>query len=852
MTQPSVVLPAVAPAQGVLCAVLRYLERGLVLTPIRPGSKKPRGSAWNTPPVWIDSPELARRHWRQYRSDGVGLIHGPSGTCALDIDDLLRARAAFAVLGLDLDSILARGCRIIGKPDRAKAIYSVDVAVGKQLARHVYKADGVTVFELRGGNVQDALPPTTHPDTHLPYAYAYAESGLTLPPVPREVLALFLDWSGTLERLQPAPRSSALPASPARPTAVASDTSVIDAFNDATTRDAILSRNGYEQKGERWLAPNSETGVPGVVPLDGDKVYSHHGADPLADGHAHDAFDLFRLLEHGGDLRNAVKAAADQLGLSNRAAPRTRPAPERSAGGDMSTPHATPDARPSITIRPELTAMTDEAVDALVRRPVLAIYVRGRMLVTVARDGSRPERWLRRPPGAPVIVPIETPRMLGLLDEAVQWMKWSERAKSNMPAMPPDRVAAQVLGRLEWPLPYLEAVIETPTLRPDGSVLNSPGWDEATGLLYEPMPGTTWPDVPDHPTRAHVHEAVNALLDPVQDFPFVAPSDRTAYLAAVLSLVARHMIDGPVPLFAIRAPTPGTGKTLLGDVIGLAGTGRVPPAMTMTYETEEMRKRITSLAVAGTAVVLLDNLSGSLGSDALAAALTKREWEDRILGVNRMVRVPLTTVWLATGNNLGFRRTLARRVVPIDMDAKLEQPEDRTNFRHADLLAHVSHTRPQLVTAALRVLRGFHVAGRPAHRGARMGSYEAWDDLIRSAIVWAGLEDPATANDATAGRGRVRAQADDDTESLATLLTALDGAFEGGKAFTSADAMKQAEADEGLRRDLELAAPAKTGKATVSSLGYALRAATDRPCGDLVLRALKGKRPRAYQVLRCA
>jgi len=553
------------------------------------------------------------------------------------------------------------------------------------------------------------------------------------------------------------------------------------------------------------------------------------------------AKDVTEFLSTGGSV--------DDLTTLAEAAPDWTPAAPATA---VSAPDATTGARPSIRIRPELTGMTDDAIDAIVRRPDLGIYVRGRMLVTVARDGSRRDRWLRRPPGAPVIVPIETPRMLGLLDEAVQWMKWSERAKSNVPAMPPDRVAAQVLGRLEWPLPYLDAVIETPTLRPDGSVLASPGWDEATGLLYEPMPGTTWPDVPDHLTRAQVHEAANALLDPVQDFPFVAPSDRAAYLAAVLTLVARHMIDGPVPLFAIRAPTPGTGKTLLGDVIGLAGTGRVPPAMTMTYEPEEIRKRITSLAVAGTAVVLLDNLSGSLGSDVLAAALTKREWEDRLLGVNRMARVPLTTVWLATGNNLGFRRTMARRVVPIDMDAKLEQPEDRTNFRHADLLAHVRRTRPQLVTAALTVLRGFHVARRPAHGRARMGSFEAWDDLIRSAVVWAGLEDPAGANDPAAGRGRVRSQADDDTETLATLLTALDGAFEGGKPFTSADAMKQAETDEALRRDLELAAPAKTGKVTVQSLGYALRAATDRPCGDFVLRARQGKRPRAYQVLRCA
>lgn len=521
---------------------------------------------------------------------------------------------------------------------------------------------------------------------------------------------------------------------------------------------------------------------------------------------------------------------------------------EQSAGSDPPTDDADP--RPTILIRPELTAMTDEAIAAIAERPDLGVYVRGRMLVTVARDGSCQPRWLRRhSPGTPMIVEVMPPRMLGLLDEAIEWQKWNKRTEANERAMPPERVAAQVLGRLEWPLPYLEGVIEAPTLRADGSLLVAPGWDDATGLLYEPKAGVDWPPIPEQPTTTQVREAVGALLDPVLDFPFVAETDRSAYVAAVLTLVARHMIDGPVPLFAIRAPTPGTGKTLLGDVIGLGGTGRIPPAMSMSYEAEELRKRITAIAMSGTAVVLLDNLSGSLGSDVLAAALTKCEWEDRLLGHTEMVRLPLRTVWLATGNNLAFHRTLARRVIPIDLDAKLEAPEDRSGFRYTDLLDHVRRMGARLIVAALTVLRGFHVARRPTHGGARMGSFEAWDDLVRSAVIWAGLEDPAGAGDPSAGRGRVRAQGDDDTETLAILLTALRRAFPDEAPFTAAQVMQRAEKDDALHRDLDVAAPAKGGKVTVRSLGYALRGATGRPCEGLTLHALAGKRPRTYTVI---
>lgn len=47
---------------------------------------------------------------------------------------------------------------------------------------------------------------------------------------------------------------------------------------------------------------------------------------------------------------------------------------------------------------------------------------------------------------------------------------------------------------------------------------------------------------------------------------------------------------------------------------------------------EELRKRVTVIAMAGTPLVLLDNLTSSIGSDVLAAALTATEWEDRASG----------------------------------------------------------------------------------------------------------------------------------------------------------------------------------------------------------------------------
>lgn len=590
-------------------------------------------------------------------------------------------------------------------------------------------------------------------------------------------------------------------------------------------------RNGKDGGGDRSRNDAALAGTLGALAFEDDEIEA--------------AIRLYPLGQIGQGALTG-EAADRQVGrLLGIAAEAREAAGESQIVGTITpTREGEPAPRPTIQVREALNAVTDEAVDALLHRPDLGIYVRGRMLVTVGRDGSSALLWLRRQPGSPVIVPIENARMMGILDDAAEWLKWNERKKEVVPARPPDWVSQQILGRLEWPFPYLDAVVETPILRGDGSVLDDPGWDERTGILYDPPPGVEYPPIPENPTKEDVSQAVQNLLDPACDFPFVAESDRAAYVAAVLTLLGRQMIDGPVPLFPIRAPAPGTGKSLLAQVVGIIGTGRTPPAMTFAYEGDELRKRITALAIAGTPLVLLDNLSGSVGSDAFAAALTCTEWEDRILGATQMVRVPLRTVWIATGNNLGFKRTLGRRVVPIDLDAQMETPEDRTTFTYENLLAHVREHRPRLVTAGLTILRAFHRAGRPGHGEPRMGSFESWDDLIRSAVIWAGAEDPAGTGE-SGGRGRIRAQADDDVESLRAFLEMVHTRF-GDDAFSTASLLKRAKEDHELQAVLDtFATPSRGGHPTAHSIGAKLRDHQGRPVGELVLT----KMGRAWKVI---
>lgn len=92
---------------------------------------------------------------------------------------------------------------------------------------------------------------------------------------------------------------------------------VIEQFNQANDVAALLEHYGYRPASSgRYCAPSSISGLPGVILLDdGRSCYSHHNNDVLADNHAHDAFDVLRLLEHGGDLKAAIADAMQQLGI---------------------------------------------------------------------------------------------------------------------------------------------------------------------------------------------------------------------------------------------------------------------------------------------------------------------------------------------------------------------------------------------------------------------------------------------------------------------------------------------------------------------------------------------------------
>ena len=379
-----------------------------------------------------------------------------------------------------------------------------------------------------------------------------------------------------------------------------------------------------------------------------------------------------------------------------------------------------------IIVGTDESRVIDEAIAALATRE--NVYQRGGCLVQIV-EGTDPPRGISRPKEAPRIAPMLFPRIRELLADAGVWLKPAAEGEMEQ-NHPPDWVVKGIDARGQWSeIRGLEAVVESPVLRADGSVLQTPGYDPLTGIIFRPK--GPFPAIPEKPSRADAERTRNSLLEVIEDFPFASDAHRAAWIAGVLTPLARYAFDGPAPLFLNDANRAGCGKSLLTDATSIITTGREMARMSLPRDDDEFRKRITALAVAGEPLILIDNIAGPLGSPSLDAALTATSWNDRVLGQTAMTGgIPLYAVWYATGNNVILVGDTARRAVHIRMESPLEKPEERTGFHHDNLLAWVRQERPRLTAAAITVLAAYCAAGRPDIRLTPWGSFEAGQALF--------------------------------------------------------------------------------------------------------------------------
>lgn len=401
-----------------------------------------------------------------------------------------------------------------------------------------------------------------------------------------------------------------------------------------------------------------------------------------------------------------------------------------------------PNAPPStIEIRAgELPRMATEGENAILQSQ-FPVFQRGGALVRPVKQTVTASKG--RTTVAAGLQQINKHGMIDILAQAADWEVWNIRKKSLTPANPPDTVASIILSRSGlWRLPPIMGVTTTPTLRQDGSVLVAPGYDPETRLFHVADPNLTLTPAPL--TKDTAKAAANLLLDLLAEFPFVSPVDQSVALSSLITPVVRGAMD-VVPMHAFRASTAGTGKSYLTDLTAAITTGRPCPVISLGHNEEETEKRLTGMLLAGFPIIAIDNVNGILGGDLLCQAVERQLIRARPLGRSEIVEIESRATILANGNGLRVRGDMTRRSLIADLDANMERPE--TRLFTSNPLDKVSADRGIYVAAALNIVRCYMQAGLPGKLPA-LASFNAWSDLVRSAIVWLGLPDPCLSMEA--------------------------------------------------------------------------------------------------------
>lgn len=510
-----------------------------------------------------------------------------------------------------------------------------------------------------------------------------------------------------------------------------------------------------------WRRPGKEdAGISATTGRDParDRLYVFSSSTEFETEVSITKFKAYAVLHHGGD----AKAAARDLRRRGFGEQRLTPVPATSTSAPAPAtassappaapaPAATPvdgtaarkpepeqpaDASGKFSLEIETDAQAIRDLGAAIDNGVLPdVYVTNGQLHSITKvsgdvsmAGLGPED---RPPLPMVSLPVEPDGLSRLFAEHTYlWAQGYSRQRGNYveETVPAQRVYSSVLTRRHWPkVCELHGIVGSPVLRPDGTLLQEPGYDPATGLYLAAK--VQLPHVPARPSREQVAEAKHFLIAKfLGDFPWVADADRANYIGLLVAQILRPYLRSLTPFGLISATTQSSGKTILSEGIGLLYGQKVQP---WNKNETEMRKAITGLLDQPAATIVYDNVreGTQIDSPTLAMLITTPTWSDRILGTNKTFTAPNDRLWLATGNNLRLGGDMATRTVLVRLDPKMPRPELRDNDRfgipHLDQWVKDPANRTDLLWQLLVLVMDWIAAGAPRAKHT-MRQFTTW------------------------------------------------------------------------------------------------------------------------------
>ncbi|HEY1350281.1 MAG TPA: CHC2 zinc finger domain-containing protein, partial [Ktedonobacteraceae bacterium] len=389
--------------------------------------------------------------------------------------------------------------------------------------------------------------------------------------------------------------------------------------------------------------------------------------------------------------------------------------------------------RPQIVLgrqlRDELTDSLDALHKANARLPRL--FRRDRKLVRITSDEKC----------HPYIEPITIDALAVHLAEIADIVSYNREKGTYSSQHPPlDLIRAILASPEKWRFPALAGLTEIPIMRSDGSVLDTPGYDEATQLYYQPDPGLHIPSIPAHPTQQDVQRAHDFAFSFFAQFSYASQADRANAYGLVLALVMME-IARPALATLLTAATRGEGKGLFTDALAMLTTGSWAHTTTLPRDDAELKKELLGRLVDGETLISFDNIDGTVASRELDSFLTATNWGGRLLGSNTNVAAEKSRVLtLLNGNNVMIGGDLSRRLLPIRLASGYSHPWERPIvYRYRPLLEHVAHHRGDIIAALLTMVRAWHLAGRPLAAIRDESCFGPWKRAIGGMLCWLGI-----------------------------------------------------------------------------------------------------------------
>ena len=367
-------------------------------------------------------------------------------------------------------------------------------------------------------------------------------------------------------------------------------------------------------------------------------------------------------------------------------------------------------------------------------------YQRAGLLVRIGTIPAGQANGVCRDEPSPGVISFDTPGLVDWCSKIATFTQWDGRKKDLKEVDPPSAAVRAMLSRRGmWSLPALAGFISAPSIRPDGSILDTPGFDCATGLFAHFRKGE-FPPIPAHPSKDDAARALELLCEVFREFPYTIPAGRSVAVSAVLTALVRQSLPS-APMHIFTAPRPRSGKDKQLRCAALISTGALPVTVSQSEDEAEFQKRLLGILMDGAPVISINNVERPLHSESLCSIITEGTWASRILGSTNLTRVGTAVTLCASGNNLTLAGDLNERAIVSEIDPKCERPEERA-FEQDDLEGEVRRRRHELAVAGITVIRAYLAAGTPDVGLKPWGGFEDWSVWVRSPLVWLGMTDP--------------------------------------------------------------------------------------------------------------